>query len=396
MARVERQMVMLLPCVEFVVKEHALRPIGPDVLFIPRQTVPMSLDVLNGLLERYGLKNQAPDEVEYDTEVPGAGDCQFVSIRYLLKALGVEHFHTLDVTECEGADVVLDLGKPLPNEFYARYDFIFNGGCLDNIFNPGVAMINISKMLKARGRSINVEHASSFNTPYLMYSPGWFYDFYVVNKYMRAQIYLVSVNNSVQHVYGPWDVEYVNLRADRNGPSPKPSQDIHYILLTVAEKGGSSTDEVQPVQWQYRANPELQHAYEQNEADLTRNSSLGLINDRHFDPSAPSYLNPYLINLGEFGVGLRPEGVHVEVESRKPLIIRILDLLEDSELTAQALSTFVAVARPVARLSSPLVSFIDSVEGATNEMWNRIKQNKLVEQGEGSSRPVKPGTGTSV
>src|SRR5208283_5155456 len=175
-------MGLVNPCAEFVVREHALRPIGPDVLFIGRQTVPLSLDGFNRLLDRYGLKNQAPDEVEYDQETRGAQGCEFISDRYFLKALGVKNFHALDVTDYEGADIVHDMGQPIPKEHYSKYDFIYNGSCFDNMFNPGVAIMNISKLLKPHGRSVNIECASSNNNPYLMFSPAWFYDYYVVNN----------------------------------------------------------------------------------------------------------------------------------------------------------------------------------------------------------------------
>jgi hypothetical protein len=76
-----------------------------------------------------------------------------------MKSLGINTFHALDVTDYEGADIVLDLGEPIPEKYCGNYDFIYNGSCLDNMFNPGVALMNLSK---PQGRIINIEAASSW------------------------------------------------------------------------------------------------------------------------------------------------------------------------------------------------------------------------------------------
>jgi len=376
-------MGLLNACAELLVKEHALRPIGPDVLFIGRQLVPLSLDTLNRLLARYGLKNQAPDCAEYDNETRGAAGHGFITDRYFLKALGVKTFHALDVTDYEGAEIIHDMGLPIPEKYYGKYDFVYNGSCLDNMFNPGVAMINISKLLKPKGRSVNIESASSRNSPYIMFSPGWFYDYYVVNKYKRAHIYLAAINNNDELHYGPWDMYYVNVRADRNGPPPNPEKDIQYALLTVAEKGEASTDEVQPVQYQYRTTPDLRDEYEKNEAVLMQESCSGLIHNHHVDPT----IAPYLNYVGKFGVDLRPDGAPSMLQPEDPLIVRVIGLLDVSSKTAEFLSSLVRIARPIAGRIPPVRSFLDGVDEGANRMWNRLKAEKGLHRGAEGSGP---------
>jgi len=74
-------------------------PLGPDVLFIGRQTVPLSLEALNTILGHYGLTNQAHGEVEDDHETRGAEGKLFITDRYFMKSLGINTFHALDVTD---------------------------------------------------------------------------------------------------------------------------------------------------------------------------------------------------------------------------------------------------------------------------------------------------------
>lgn len=67
------------PLAEFLVREHSIRPLGPDVLFIGRQTIPLSLEALNTILCHYGLTNRAPGEVEYDRETRGTEGKSFIT-----------------------------------------------------------------------------------------------------------------------------------------------------------------------------------------------------------------------------------------------------------------------------------------------------------------------------
>src|SRR5688572_28944649 len=109
-----------------------------------------------------------------------------------MRSLGVKKIYSLDVTDYERADIVHDLGYSVPDTLHERFDFIYNGGCLDNMFNPGMAMINFSKMLRPGGRVVCMEAASSWCAPYIIYSPGWFSDYYVANGFADCKVYLGS------------------------------------------------------------------------------------------------------------------------------------------------------------------------------------------------------------
>ena len=284
----------------------------PQVLFVGRQTVPLSLKGLERLLHRNGLINQAPNDVEYDNETRSAAEQRFVTDRYFLRALGIPKFHALDVTDYEGADIIHDLGTPIPEEYACKYDFIFNGSCFDNMFNPGMAMMNLSKLLKPHGRMMSIETATSLNSPYVMFSPGWFYDFYVTNDYKRCEIFLGSVTGHDQLFYGPWEVDYVNVRGHRNGPVPVPPPGISHILLAIAEKGEDSTDNRQPIQAQYRTTREISDRFDAAERRIIPADGKCLLGPVEVGPDAP-----YLTFLGELGGGLRPEGVPPSTRQRR-------------------------------------------------------------------------------
>lgn len=178
------------------------------------------------------------------------GEVLFIGHQTPFKELNIPH-RVLDQSDYEGADIVWDLGYPVPEGLHSRFDFIFNGGCLDNMFNPAQAMMNFTQMLKPGGRLVCMESASSFNSPYLMYSPGWFCDYYEVNQYESWEAYICSYHNSKELFFGPWKWFRYDQKKDKNGPSPA-TRGNHILVVSIAQKGNLTTHDVQPIQYQYR------------------------------------------------------------------------------------------------------------------------------------------------
>lgn len=261
-------MGLLAPLAEFLLHEHLNRPIEGKVLFVGRQTVFLNTVNHGALLKRHGLANRASGSPEFDNETWGARGQRLITDRYFMKSLGVGKVDFLDVSDYEGADIVHDLGLPVPEKYHNAYDFIYNGGCLDNMFNPGVALMNLSRMLRPGGRLVCLESASSWNNPYLIYSPGWFYDYFVVNKFADCKVYLASYGDNDDLRYGPWDLYYADLGVNPNGPSPEAIFGNHLLVVTVAEKDSGSTSDVQPVQAQYRTKAEWVDSFSERAARI--------------------------------------------------------------------------------------------------------------------------------
>src|SRR5215469_2247195 len=56
------------------------------------------------------------------------------------RALGATDLSFLDRSEYEGAEVLLDLNKPLPPRYHERFDAVIDGGTLEHIFNFPAAL----------------------------------------------------------------------------------------------------------------------------------------------------------------------------------------------------------------------------------------------------------------
>jgi SAM-dependent methyltransferase len=294
-------MALVVPICEFLIREHCYRPITGSSLFVGRQTVPLTPELHERLLSRHGLRNAYAGPIELDNETRYSEGKGYITDRYFMRSIGVDQFHALDVTDYEGADIVHDLGYPVGDEHRQKFDFIYNGGCFDNMFNPGVAMMSLSKMLKPGGRMICLESASSFAAlPYLIFSPGWFHDFFVMNRYADCKVYIGSFIDGYKLWHGPWDMSYVNVPANAVGGPPEPQPGSYLLIVVVAEKGKDSTDDVQPVQSVYRIGDTINAAYNVRQVALLSNPRPIVTDGRSL--SRP--FTDYLVPVGELGKDL--------------------------------------------------------------------------------------------
>lgn len=70
----------------------------------------------------------------------------------LFRAMGANEVETLDVSAFEGATIVHDLNRPLPEALHGRFDAVVDGGTLEHVFNVPVAMKNAMDAVAPGGR----------------------------------------------------------------------------------------------------------------------------------------------------------------------------------------------------------------------------------------------------
>lgn len=69
--------------------------------------------------------------------------------------LGFGKLEAMDLSDYEGAGIVHDLNMPVPDSLQGQFDFIFDGGTLEHVFNQPVALMNVFRMLKVGGRFVS-------------------------------------------------------------------------------------------------------------------------------------------------------------------------------------------------------------------------------------------------
>lgn len=176
---------------------------------------------------------------------PITGDVLTIGEQYL----GVDEFHafdnaktqrSLDASDFEGATLIQDLNEPLDPKLYNIADFIFDGGCLDNIFNPANALKSFAKMLRPGGRLFTFNLATMIHGAYTAMSPDWHYDYLAHNKFEDIRLFVCPFT------YGLADFTPVPWQPGR--PQPRS----HFIVVAMATKTEQSTSDVSPIQGVYR------------------------------------------------------------------------------------------------------------------------------------------------
>ncbi|MCX6806456.1 MAG: hypothetical protein NTY56_03355, partial [Patescibacteria group bacterium] len=193
----------------------------------------------------------------------------YIDDRSFFSSFGSSKLSVLDVTDYEGATIIHDMSVPVPNEYQNRYEFIFNGSILDNMFDPAQAMRNISQMLSPSGRVMHIEMATNLAFEYLMFSVDWFLDYYVINNFYDCIVYVCGFKNVEALCKGPWQVYSYSPKSDGTAFSLKSLNLDQAVVVVIAEKQAESTAHKSAVQWCYR-NQEMRQSFNKQRQNLNR------------------------------------------------------------------------------------------------------------------------------
>ncbi len=69
----------------------------------------------------------------------------------LWKSLGAQKLDFMDHSSYEGATILQDLSKPVPKELHQSYDFVFDGGTLEHVYNFPVGIENFMNLCRTGG-----------------------------------------------------------------------------------------------------------------------------------------------------------------------------------------------------------------------------------------------------
>lgn len=73
----------------------------------------------------------------------------------LFAKLGFGQIESMDLSDFEGATLLQDLNAPVPEDLEQQFDFIFDGGTIEHVFNVPVALQNVFRMLKPGGMFVS-------------------------------------------------------------------------------------------------------------------------------------------------------------------------------------------------------------------------------------------------
>lgn len=285
---------MIVPTLaRMIIREHLYKPIRGKVLTLGRQTISMTYLQLLQLLVQEGMPVTEDKlksiRVSNDQKTRVGGGSSFVSDDVFFSLLGVETVNIMDVTDYEGADIIHDLNKQVPEYLEGQFDFIIDGGTFDHICDIRIAFENVVKMLKKEGRIFQWNAASNFTgSAYLSFGPDFFYDYYVVNQFSDCRVYLAEVDEISQDEF--WDI----YRFDGLNQYGHFQSDRILMVLVLAEKGPSSTFHALPIQAQYR-DESLWNAYNKSKDSISSSRRLPFIGSKNGIKLLPTKHNPFPI-----------------------------------------------------------------------------------------------------
>jgi hypothetical protein len=139
--------------VEFLLHEHRYQPFVGQALSIGKQAVAMKPESMIDLLKAYKIEPKTTsfklDKKNWHN-APGSG---WITDESFFASFAECKLFSADISDYEGADFIFDICSEVPPELIGRFDFLMDGGSLDNVWDPPQMLRNMTKMLKPGGAS---------------------------------------------------------------------------------------------------------------------------------------------------------------------------------------------------------------------------------------------------
>lgn len=186
-------MSIIRSAAELIVRAHDHYKFHGRVLSLGVAEVSATPEQLGDWFPRYtGAPSQlVPEEAEISTNAMGAR-LRWVTAKSFFKAFGINTVHSLDIPGCEHpAELIHDLNTPLPPEHHGKYDFVFDPGTLEHIFDQRQCFETIRSVLAVGGIICHFVPIYSYNGGYYSINPNVVHDFYRQNGFGDITSYVI-------------------------------------------------------------------------------------------------------------------------------------------------------------------------------------------------------------
>jgi hypothetical protein len=244
--------------IKLLLNENEYKKINGEFLVCGRQSILINKTIIKDLLSsNHELLESLLDKWHGENlDINTRHGKDSIKDDVFLKTLFNINYNCIDISEYEGANIILDLNYPIPNESNSKYDFIFSGGCLDNIFNPVSFLVNTTNLLKPGGRIVHYETFSGVMGSFLGFTPEWFYGYYGINNFTDCKVYVChqTKKGTTRVIYDTNLFSYKPQFTRKSNPdyfeAALACKGIMYVMV-IAEKGYNSTSDKMPSQLQY-------------------------------------------------------------------------------------------------------------------------------------------------
>jgi hypothetical protein len=231
-----------------------------NCLQIGRQTVHLDREQLLALCRPWGLEAKADCLL---------GAKEVIDDQIVFETLGFGSVESLDYSNYEKPSHLADLNEPVDQSLHNMYDFIYDGGSSEHIFDFPQVLSNYHSMLKVGGILAHaIPSTNHLDHGFYMFSPTLLWDYYLTNKYKFLRAYLVeyNINSALRGASSRvWLYEPINIKDPFSGWSGNS-----ILNWFVVRKLSDSTSGVIPQQGYYRQvwGKEVEYLQRQDIADL--------------------------------------------------------------------------------------------------------------------------------
>jgi SAM-dependent methyltransferase len=190
-------MGMLKHHMDLLAMEHQRHPIRGRVLTLGQQSIYATLPEVRKVLEAHRVPLATlPEGFDIVNKIPawkGTVWDRGTNAQAVLTLLGAKEVVVTDVSDYEGAELILNLNDPVPEAQFGQFDVILDIGTLEHLFDVPTALGNLVKMLKIGGQIILiVPTTNSIDHGFYMFSPTLLFDFFQANGFDNFDCYLLA------------------------------------------------------------------------------------------------------------------------------------------------------------------------------------------------------------
>lgn len=170
----------------------------------------------------------------------------------IYRRLGFSQASYLDVSDYEGADIVLDLNVPeIPAYLSGAFDVVLDCGTLEHIFHLPNALLNVVRMTKLGGHVLHIVLMDNgVDHGYYQLSPTVFFDWFEAAGLEVREAAALSFD-ALDFRDGLWSVRHVR-RGTFGGGELGLAQGETKLFLVLARKLDEITVPQTPIQYLYR------------------------------------------------------------------------------------------------------------------------------------------------
>ncbi|MDR0575927.1 MAG: hypothetical protein LBG96_18205 [Tannerella sp.] len=110
----------------------------------------------------------------------------------LFEYFGAKYVDSIDYSDFESATIIHDMNTPVEEHLKNKYTLVWDGGCLEHVFNFPVAIKNCMDMVKPHGHLILETPANNFfGHGFYQFSPELFFSLLDThNSFINTKIYM--------------------------------------------------------------------------------------------------------------------------------------------------------------------------------------------------------------